>query len=81
MSKKLWNLYAPVYSLAMRADGKTYRKMMERIPEVIRDKDVLEIATGPGTIAKSVACAAKSMIATDYAENMIVQAKKRRGSG
>ena len=76
MSKKLWNLYAPVYSLAMRADGKTYRKMMERIPEVIRDKDVLEIATGPGTIAKSVACAAKSMIATDYAENMIVQAKK-----
>ena len=76
MSKKLWNLYAPVYSLAMRADGKTYRKMMERIPEVIRDKDVLEIATGPGTIAKSVAGVAKSMIATDYAENMIVQAKK-----
>ena len=65
MKKKIWDLYAPVYELAMRSDRKIYQYMYDRIPEVIRDKAVLEIGTGPGLIAKHVAFAAKSMTATD----------------
>lgn len=37
---------------------------------------MLEIATGPGLLAKHVADAAKRMVATDYSEGMINQAKK-----
>ena len=46
MNKKIWDLYAPIYERAMRADRKVYAFMYERIPTVIRDKEALEIATG-----------------------------------
>lgn len=76
MNKKLWDLYAPIYKLAMKADHRIYEFMYSRIPDVIRGKDVLEIATGPGLLAKEVAYAAKHMTATDYSEGMIAEAKK-----
>ena len=76
MRKKTWDLYAPIYKQAMQADHKIYEFMYDRIPELVRDKEVLEIATGPGLLAKHVAPAAKRMIATDYSEGMIAQAKK-----
>lgn len=76
MKKELWNLYAPIYEKAMRADLKTYQFMYDRIPEMIRNKEVLEIATGPGLLARRVAAASKRMIATDYSEGMIREAKK-----
>ena len=76
MKKKIWDLYAPIYKKAMRADQKIYDFMYERIPAKIRDMEVLEIATGPGLLAKHVAPAAKRMIATDYSDGMIAQAKK-----
>ena len=50
--------------------------MYKRIPKVIKNKIVLEIATGPGLLAKNVAYAAKKMIATDYSDGMIKEAKK-----
>lgn len=76
MNKKTWDLYAPIYELAMRADKKVYKVMYERIPKVIEGKVVLEIATGPGLLAKHVAHAASKMIATDYSDGMIAEAKK-----
>lgn len=76
MKKKIWDLYAPIYKKAMGSDYKAYKLMYERIPRVIRGKEVLEIATGPGLLAKHVAYAAKKMIATDYSEGMIAEAKK-----
>lgn len=76
MNKKLWDLYAPIYKRAMKSDQKIYDFMYKRIPKVIRDKEVLEIATGPGLLAKHVAPAASRMIATDYSEGMIAEAKK-----
>lgn len=76
MTKKMWDLYAPIYERAMRSDRKTNQFMYDRIPESIRNKDVLEIATGPGLLAKHVASASKTMIATDYSEGMIAQATK-----
>ena len=76
MKKKIWDLYAPIYKQAMKADRRIYDYMYKRIPGKIRDKEVLEIATGPGLLAKHVAPAAKSMIATDYSDGMIEQARK-----
>lgn len=76
MKKKIWDLYAPIYKRAMQADEHIYEFMYARIPEVIRDKEVLEIATGPGLLAKHTAPAAKRMIATDYSDGMIAEAKK-----
>lgn len=76
MNKKIWDLYAPIYERAMRSDRKVYQMMYDRIPKVIQEKDVLEIATGPGLLAKHVAYAANKMIATDYSEGMIAEAQK-----
>ncbi len=76
MKKKTWDIYAPIYERAMRADQQIYTFMYERIPAVIRDRDVLEIATGPGLLAKHVAPAARTMLATDYSDGMIAQARK-----
>ena len=76
MKKRIWDLYAPIYKKAMQADQKIYDFMYERIPVMIRDMEVLEIATGPGLLAKHVAPAAKRMIATDYSDGMIAEAKK-----
>lgn len=76
MTKRIWDLYAPVYKRAMQADRIIYDFMYERIPEQIRGLEVLEIATGPGLLAKHVAPAAKSMLATDYSDGMIAEAKK-----
>lgn len=76
MNKKIWDLYAPIYKRAMKADQKIYDFMYERIPETVKGKEVLEIATGPGLLAKHIASAAKSMLATDYSDGMIAEAKK-----
>ena len=76
MKKKIWDLYAPIYKRAMKADQHNYDFMYQRIPERIRGMEVLEIATGPGLLARHVAPAAKKMIATDYSDGMIAQAKK-----
>ena len=76
MKKKIWDLYAPIYKQAMKADQKIYNFMYERIPQKIRGMEVLEIATGPGLLARHVAPAASRMIATDYSDGMIAEAKK-----
>ena len=76
MNKKTWDLYAPIYKRAMKADQKIYGFMYERIPEMVRDKEVLELAIGPGLLAKHIAPSAKTVLATDYSDCMIAEAKK-----
>jgi len=76
MTKKIWDLYAPIYKRAMKADQKIYDFMYDRIPEMVKDKEVLEIATGPGLLAKHIAPATKRTIATDYSDGMIAEARK-----
>ena len=76
MKKRIWDLYAPIYERAMRSDIHIYEYMYQRIPQIIRDREVLEIATGPGLLAKHVAPAAKRMVATDYSDGMIREAMK-----
>ena len=76
MNKRLWDLYAPIYERAMRSDERIYEYMYRRIPQVVRGMEVLEVAAGPGLLARHIAPAAKSVTATDYSEGMIAQAKK-----
>ena len=76
MKKRIWDLYAPIYKRAMKADQRIYDFMYERIPTKIAGMEVLEIATGPGLLARHVAPAAKRMVATDYSDGMIAEARK-----
>jgi len=76
MGKGFWSLYAPVYEKVMQPDKQLYRMMYARISKVVKGKRVLEVATGPGLIARQIAPAAKEVIATDYAPGMIRKAKK-----
>ncbi len=65
MNGRFRDLCAPVYRQAMKADRDIYTFMYRRIPVRIKDREVLEIATGPGLLALQVAPYAKRMIATD----------------
>lgn len=76
MSKTIWDRFAPVYSLAMKSQKNIYDYMYSHIAVAVKEKTVLELATGPGMIAKNVAWSAKKIVATDFAPNMIAQAKK-----
>lgn len=78
-SENVWDRFAPVYTKFVTGtpgNKRAYEAMYKRIRKVVKDKEVLEIATGPGVIAKQVASEAKSMIATDYAEKMLAVARR-----
>jgi len=76
MKKTIWDIFAPVYSLAMKSQKNIYNYMYEQIGIAVSGKNVLELATGPGLIAKHVAEKASHMTATDFSPKMIEQAKK-----
>jgi len=76
MKGKIWDWYAPIYKRAMRAEERSYAFLYRRIPKLIRGKEVLELATGPGLLAKRIAPVTKRMLATDYSAGMIAEAKK-----
>jgi len=78
MSINIWDIFAPVYEFAMRSQKSIYDYMYERIGEVAQGKDVLELATGPGMIARHIATSAASVIATDFAPKMIETARKAK---
>lgn len=78
MSKNIWNFFAPVYEFSMRVQKNIYSYLYERIGEVVKGKVVLELATGPGMIARHIAPAAKSVVATDLAPKMIETALKAK---
>ncbi len=74
--KNIWDKFAPIYSLAMKSQKHIYDYMYSHISTAVSGKLVLELATGPGLIAKHVAASAKSIIATDFSPKMIEQARK-----
>lgn len=78
MSKNIWNVFAPIYEFSMRTQKNIYDYLYARIAEVAKGKDVLELATGPGMIARHIAPAAKSVVATDLAPKMIETALKAK---
>jgi len=75
----IWDRFAPVYSgfvTGTPGNRKAYEEIYRRIRAAVKDKEVLELATGPGVIAKQVAVETKSMIATDYSEKMLAVARR-----
>ena len=78
MSLNVWNVFAPVYEFTMRSQKNIYDYMYKRIGEVSKGKAVLELATGPGMIARHIAPSASSVIATDFAPKMIETARKAK---
>ena len=76
MSKTIWDKFAPIYSLTMKSQKNIYNYMYSHIGEAVTGKNVLELATGPGMIAKHIADKATFVTATDFSPDMIAQAKK-----
>lgn len=77
--RSIWDKFAPVYSQFVTGtpgNRRAYAAMYRRIRKVVKGRDVLEVATGPGVIAKQVADEAKSMIATDFSEKMLAVARR-----
>ena len=72
----IWNIFAPVYERSMKSQQQIYEYIFSHAAQTVENKDVLELATGPGMIAKNIAYAAHSIVATDFAEKMILTAKK-----
>ena len=56
--KNFWDRNAGLYDCFMRKDRAVYEKMYELIRPVVKDKTVLEVATGTGLTAKHIVKAA-----------------------
>ena len=74
--KNFWDRNAGLYDCFMRKDRVVYEKMYELICPVVKDKTVLEVATGTGLIAKHIIKAAAHIEATDASVEMIAEAKR-----
>ena len=66
MKTTVWDFFAPVYERSMHSQKGIYDYMYNRISQVVAEKEVLELATGPGMIAKHIAASAKNVIACVY---------------
>lgn len=71
-----WGKNASHYDRFMKKDRDAYERMYALIRPVVKGKDVLEIATGTGLIAKNIIGSARLIEATDFSEKMIEIAGK-----
>lgn len=76
MKKTFWDCTAKIYDHFMKKDHKAYKQMYSLIYPVVRHKQVLELATGTGLIAKHIVRSADHIEATDASQEMIEQAKQ-----
>ena len=74
--KNFWDRNAGLYDRFMRKDRAVYEKMYELIRPAVKDKTVLELATGTGLIAKHIVNVAAHIEATDASAEMIAEAKR-----
>ena len=78
--RNFWDRNAGRYDRFMRKDRAVYEKLYALIRPVVKDKTVLELATGTGLIAKNIVNAAAHIEATDASAEMIQQAKRKNHS-
>ena len=76
MKKTFWDRTAKIYDRFMRKDYTAYNQMYALIHPVVRHRQVLELATGTGLIAKHIVQSADHIEATDASPEMIAQAKQ-----
>ena len=74
--KNFWDRNAGLYDCFMRKDRAVYEKIYELIRPVVKDKTVLELATGTGLIAKHIVKVTARIEATDASPEMIAEAKR-----
>ena len=74
-----WNKIAGVYDLFEDIyNKKVYRETGQRVADRLKKTDVvLECACGTGAISRYIADKCRHLTATDYAEGMLKQAKKK----
>lgn len=77
MKKSVWDIFAPIYERAMKSQKHIYDFMYAEISSAVKGKSVLELATGPGMIARHIAPSARAVIATDFSPKMIETAQKK----
>ena len=75
-SQNFWDKNAGRYDRFMRKDAAAYEQMYELLRPVVRQKTVLDLATGTGPIAKHIVRSADHIEATDASQKMIEQAKQ-----
>ena len=78
--RNFWDRNAGRYDRFMRKDRAVYEKLYGLIRPVVKDKTVLELATGTGLIAKNIVNAAAHIEATDASAEMIQEAKRKNHS-
>ena len=78
--RNFWDRNAGRYDRFMRKDKAVYEKLYALIRPVVKDKTVLELATGTGLIARNIVNAAAHIEATDASAGMIQQAKRKNHS-
>ena len=78
--RNFWDRNAGRYDRFMRKDRAVYEKLYALIRPVVKDKTVLELATGTGLIAKNIVNAAAHIEATDASAEMIQKAKRKNHS-
>lgn len=78
--QSFWDRYARRYSHFVRADQEAYAQMLEWIRPAVRDRTVLELATGTGVIAHGIVHEAASIEATDASAGMIDVARSHSHS-
>ena len=76
VKKNVWDLLAPVYDLFVKPNRKAYSEMTAMIRRAVKDKEVLELASGTAVISKGIARVTKRTVATDISDNMLGQARK-----
>ena len=75
-SQNFWDKNAGRYDRFMRKDAAAYEQLYELLRPVVRQKTVLDLATGTGLIAKHIVRYADHIEATDASHEMIEQAKQ-----
>ena len=75
-NNKFWDRNANLYNFFMRKDQKAYKEMYEMIRPIVKNKTVLELATGTGLIAKRLVRDANHIEAIDSSQKMIGEAKR-----
>ncbi len=80
MNAKSWDRFAKIYAGFLAKDALAYEQMYALIRRKVKDKTVLELATGTGLIAGHIVKKATHIEATDFSAEMIEKAKKNYNS-
>lgn len=76
MKKDFWDKNAKIYDKFMKKDTSAYEQMYALIRPAVKNKDVLELASGTGLIAKNIISSAHSIEAADASAEMINYAER-----